>query len=81
MSILKLLSEGSGGRWAPRLMMVISDHTIRITTMTVVIFMICIAFSLDSCMPWMFFHQKYTHTRTAKPAAKWFSLNLTEWPA
>ena len=41
--------------------------------MTVVIFMICRARSLDSCMPWVFFHQKYSDTKTAKKAAKEFS--------
>ena len=42
----------------------------RITTITVVIAMICSAFWLDSCMPWVFFHQKYATTMTANPAAK-----------
>ena len=41
--------------------------------MTVVTIMICSAFSLDSCMPWMFFHQKYNTIRMAKTAEKWSS--------
>ena len=52
---------------------------IRITTMTVVTIMICSAFSLDSCMPWMFFHQKYSTIRTAKTAEKWSSEKTRGW--
>jgi hypothetical protein len=47
------------------------------TTMTVVMTMICSAFSLDSWMPWMFFHQKYATMRTAKAAEKWSSENTS----
>ncbi len=50
--------DGSGGSCAPVLKIVIKHHTMSITTMTVVIFMICRARSLDSWIPWMFFHQK-----------------------
>ena len=38
--------------------MVVRHQTIRITTITVVTCMMRIAFSLDSCMPRMFCHQK-----------------------
>ena len=41
--------------------------------MTVVIFMICSARSLDSWIPWMFFHQKYKVTMTANTALNAFS--------
>src|SRR6267378_5496306 len=55
-------------------------HQIRsVTTITVVMIMICIAFSLDSWIPWMFFHQKYTATSSAKAAEKWLSLKLRGW--
>ena len=37
---------------------VMVHQMIRITTITVVMTMICKAFWLDSCMPWVFFHQK-----------------------
>ncbi len=43
--------EGSGGSCAPVLTIVIRHQTISITTITVVIFMICSARSLDSWMP------------------------------
>ncbi len=58
---------------------VMVHQIIRITTMTVVTIMICRAFSLDSCMPWMFFHQKYSTIRMAKPAEKWSSENTSGW--
>ena len=37
---------------------VIAHQMIRITTITVVMAMICNAFWLDSCIPCVFFHQK-----------------------
>ena len=51
---------GSGGRCrvAGCSSMVRTHQTISITTITVVTCMMRIAFSLDSCMPWMFCHQK-----------------------
>ena len=42
----------------PILKTVIVHQMIRITTITVVMIMICTAFWLDSWMPWMFFRQK-----------------------
>src|SRR5579864_6485566 len=58
---------------------VMVHQTIRITTITVVTIMICRAFSLDSWMPWMFFHQKYSTIRMAKPAEKWSSEKVRGW--
>ena len=61
--------EGSGGSGAGCLYSVIRHQPISITTITVVIFMICNARSLDSWIPWMFCHQKKRVTAIAKKAA------------
>src|SRR5437899_8753031 len=60
---------GSGGTCPPRTASVYPHHAIMITTITVVMYMIRSAFSLDSGIPLMFSHQKYTVTRIAKNAA------------
>src|SRR5438309_10035724 len=53
---------GEGGRWKLMRLRVNRHHPIRMTTITVVIFMMVRAFSLDSRMPWMFCDQKYNVT-------------------
>ena len=50
--------SGLGGNWMGARRTVMVHQMIRITTITVVMAMICSAFWLDSCMPWVFFHQK-----------------------
>src|ERR1019366_10822758 len=62
-----------GGNWTGTRKTVMVHQISRTTTITVVIAMICSAFWLDSCMPWVFFRQKYATTITANPAAKWSS--------
>src|SRR5580700_10288854 len=65
----KFLGCGSGGKTECRTAMVYPHHAIRITTITVTSFMMCRAFSLDSGIPLVFSHQKYTVTIIAKPTA------------
>src|SRR5439155_21621700 len=66
----RLEGVGAGGTCAgPRTASVKPHQTRKITTMTVVICMMCSAFVLDSCRPLMLYHQKYSVTRIAKKTA------------
>src|SRR5258708_7467927 len=65
----KLRGYGRGGNAEWRTMTVKMHQPIRMTTMTVTNFMMCRAFSLDSGMPLVFSHQKYTVTIIAKQEA------------
>src|SRR5277367_3793001 len=67
----RLRGSGAGGKviW-PRIKMVNGHQINNATTMTVVICIMRSALPLDSCMPLVFCHQKYTVTMTAKKAAK-----------
>ena len=67
----RLRGSGAGGNVICPRRMIVSGHQINsATTITVVICMMRSALPLDSCMPLMFCHQKYTVTTTAKNAAK-----------
>src|SRR6266849_6848302 len=65
----RLRGCGSGGQAECLIAMVYTHQVIRMTTMTVTSFMMCRAFSLDSGMPLVFSHQKYTVTIIAKQEA------------
>src|SRR5580693_3643329 len=67
----RLRGTGAGGKvtW-PRSRMVSGHQINNATTMTEVICIMRKALPLDSCIPLVFCHQKYTVTRTAKNAEK-----------
>src|SRR6267154_5850006 len=66
---------GAGGRLAPRTSSVYAHHEISAITITVVNCMIQSAFWLDSWMPFVFCHQKYSVAMIAKIVAVALAFN------
>src|SRR5208283_4927938 len=66
---LTFWGDGMGGNAGCRISTVYTHQLIRITTITVVICMMRMAFWLDSCTPLMLYHQKKSVHMTAKHAA------------